>query len=206
LTLEIGNDPRPQLAGPRERYIYFPDGAEVPEAQAVNIHNRSFSLGALVDIPTAGAEGVLFAHGARFGGHALYIKDNRLHYVNSFVGKMEQKIDATEDVPTGENLILAASFEKDGEDPPGVATGMLSLYYGDKKVGEGRIKTQPGAFSLGGEGLCVGRDGGAPVTDDYPGEHPYRFTGGVIKQVRINVTGEPYLNLEREAQAMLMRE
>ena len=66
-------------------------------------------------------EGVLFAHGSRFGGHALYVKDNRLHYVNNFVGMFEQKVVATEDVPTGENLILSASFDKDGEDPPGVA-------------------------------------------------------------------------------------
>jgi len=119
---------------------------------------------------------------------------------------MEQKVDATEDLPTGENVILAASFEKDGEDAPGVATGMLSLYYGDRKVGEGRIKTQPGEFSIAGEGLCVGRDSGAPVTDDYPGTSPYRFTGGTIKQVRVNVTGEPYLDLEREAVAMLLGE
>ena len=81
-----------------------------------------------------------------FGGHALYVKDNRLHYVYNFVGMIEQKIVATEDLPTGENLILSASFDKDGEDPPGVATGMLSLYHGDSKVGEGRIKTQPGKF------------------------------------------------------------
>ena len=128
------------------------------------------------------------------------------HYVNSFVGIFEQRIVATEDVPTGENVILAATFEKDGEDPPGVATGILSLFYGEKKVGEGRIKTQPGEFAIAGEGLCVGRDGGAPVTDDYPGESPYRFTGGVIKQVRVNVSGAPYLDLEREAMAMLMRE
>ena len=74
----------------------------------------------------------------------------------------------------GENLILSASFDKDGEDPPGVATGILSLYHGDKKVGEGRIKTQPGMFSLAGEGLCVGRDSGEPVTGDYPGPHPHR--------------------------------
>jgi arylsulfatase A-like enzyme len=206
LVLEIGLEKRPQLSAPREMYIYYPDCAEVPEAQSVNIHNRSYSLGALVDIPVPGAQGVLFAHGARFGGHSLYIKDDRLHYVNSFVGIVEQKIDAIEDLPTGENLILAASFEKDGEEAPGVATGILSLYYGDRKVGEGRIKIQPGQFSLVGEGLCVGRDSGAPVTDDYPGVSPYRFTGGVIKQVRVNVSGKPYLNLEREAQAMLMRE
>ena len=116
---------------------------------------------------------MLFAQGARFGGHALYVKDNRLHYVNNFVGMVEQKVDSTQDVPTGLNLILSASFEKDGEDPPGVSTGILSLYHGDKKVGEGRIKTQPGMFSLAGEGLCVGRDSGEPVTGDYPGAHPH---------------------------------
>ena len=156
--------------------------------------------------PAPGAEGVLFAHGSRFGGHALYVKDGRLHYVYNFVGMMEQKIDATEDVPTGEDLILSASFEKDGEDPPGVATGILSLYHGDRKVGEGRIKTQPGFFSLAGEGLCVGRDSGEAVTDDYPGTAPYRFTGGTIKRLAVDVSGEPYLDLERQAEAMLARE
>ena len=32
----------------------------------------------------------------------------------------EQKIDGDQDIPTGENLILSASFAKDGEEPPGV--------------------------------------------------------------------------------------
>jgi arylsulfatase A-like enzyme len=204
--LEIILTPRPVLAPPRDRYVYFPGTADVPEQQAVNIRNRSFGIGALVDIPAAGAEGVLFAHGARFGGHALYVKDDRLHYVNSFAGMFEQKVDATEDLPTGEDLILAAAFDKDGEDPPGVATGILSLFYNDKKVGEGRIKTQPGYFSLAGEGLCVGRDSGEAVTDDYPGTSPHAFTGGTIKRVAVDVSGEPYLDLERQAQAMLARE
>jgi arylsulfatase len=152
-ALEIILTPRPLLSPPRDRYVYFPDTADVPESQSVNIRNRSYAIGALVDIPGPGAGGVLFAHGARFGGHALYVKDNRLHYVYNFVGMMEQRIDATEDLPTGENLILSASFDKDGEDPPGVATGIVSLYHGDHKVGEGRFKTQPGFFSLAGEGL-----------------------------------------------------
>jgi arylsulfatase len=204
--LEILNTPRPQLTSPRDRYVYYPDVADVPEQQAVNIRNRSYSIGALVDIPSPGAQGVIFAHGSWFGGHALYVKDSRLHYAYNFVGMFEQKIDATEDVPTGENLILSASFAKDGEDPPGVATGVLSLFHGDRKVGEGRIKTQPGNFELAGEGLCVGRDSGAAVTGDYPDSPPHRFTGGTIKRVAIDVSGEPYLDLEREAAAMLARE
>ena len=44
-----------------------------------------------------------------------------------------------------------------------MATGILSLYYGDRQVGEGRIKTQPGGYMIAGEGLAVGRDVGDPV-------------------------------------------
>ena len=34
--------------------MYFLDTAEVPESQAVNIRNRSYAIGALVDIPAPG--------------------------------------------------------------------------------------------------------------------------------------------------------
>ncbi|MGZ4380763.1 MAG: arylsulfatase [Gaiellaceae bacterium] len=204
--LEILLTPRPVLSPPRNRYVYFPDTAEVPESQAVNVRNRSFGIGALVDIPAPGAEGVLFAQGSAFGGHSLYVKENRLHYVYNFVGMVQQLVVASEDLPTGEKLILAASFDKGGEDPPGVANGTVSLWYDDKKVGEGRIRTQPGKFMIAGEGLCVGRDGGSGVTDDYPGTEPWHFTGGTIRRVAVDVSGEPYVDLEREAQAMLMRE
>ena len=188
----------------RSRYVYRP-GAPVPEWQAVNTRNRSFVIGALVDIPAPGAQGVLFAMGSRFGGHALYVKDNRLHYVNSFVGSIEQHVEGSGDIPTGENLILSASFDKDGNDADG-ATGTLSLYHGDQKVGEGRIKTQLGAFAIAGSGLYVGRDPGEAVTDDYPGAPPHAFTGGTIDRVAIDVSGEAYVDMEREAVLMLMRE
>jgi arylsulfatase A-like enzyme len=205
-ALEIMLTPRPLLSPARNRYVYYPGMSEVPESQAVNVRNRSYTIGAVVDIAEPGVEGVLFAHGSRFGGHSLYVKDNRLHYVYNFVGMQEEKIVATEDVPAGEKLILSASFDKDGEDPPGVATGTLSLYHGDKKVGEGRIKTQPGKFMIAGEGLCVGRDSGEPVTADYAGAHPHAFTGGTINRVAVDVSGEPYVDLEREAAAMMARE
>ena len=205
-ALEIFLSPRPVLSPPRDRYVYYPDCAEVPEAQAVNIRNRSYTVGALVDIPGPGTGGVLFAHGSRFGGHSLYVKNNRLHYVYNWVGMFEQKIVANEELPTGQNLILSASFDKAREDPPGVAAGKLSLWHGDTLVGEAEIKTQPGKFMIAGEGLCVGRDSGAAVTDDYPGQQPWHFTGGTIHRVAVDVSGEAYIDLEREAQAMLMRE
>src|SRR4051794_31358942 len=91
-----------------------------------------------------------------------------------------------DDLPIGEKLILSAAFDKDGEEAPGVATGTLSLYHGGEKVGEGRIKTQPGTFSVAGEGLCVGRDGGEAVTTHYPGSVPWPFAGGTIRRVAVD--------------------
>jgi arylsulfatase len=205
-ALEILLVPRPQLSKPRVRFIYYPDTSEVPEAQAVNIRNRSYIVGAELEIPDGNAQGVIFAHGSQFGGHALYIKDRRLHYVYNFVGMIEQKVVSTEEIPTGKSVILSASFEKQGEEPRGVAQGRLSLYFGENKVGEARIKTQPGYFAVTGDGLCVGWDSGAPVTDDYPGTMPWRFTGGTIKRVAVDVSGEHYVDLEREAVAMMARE
>ena len=100
---------------------------------------------------------MLFAYGSRFGGHALYVKNNRLCYVNNFVGITQQKIDADRDLPTGENLILSALVRSRTARRRRVsATGILSLYVGDDKVGEGRIKTQPGDYGLG-SGVTVGR-------------------------------------------------
>jgi arylsulfatase len=63
-----------------------------------------------------------------------------------------------------------------------------------------------GAFAIAGSSLHVGQNPGEPVTEDYPGEPPYRFTGGTIDRIAIDVSGEPYQDLEREAALMLMRE
>jgi hypothetical protein len=57
-------------------------------------------------------------------------------------------------------------------------------------------------LSLAGEGLCVGRDSGGPVTGDYP----HTFSGGTIKRVAVDVSGEPCIDLEGEGAPMLARE
>jgi arylsulfatase A-like enzyme len=203
-AVEVLADPtRPQVAPPRDRYVYYPGAAEVPETAAVNIRNRSYSIAAEVEVESPDAHGVLFSHGARFGGHSLYVKDGKLKYVYNFVGSNEQMIESTKEVPTGK-VILSAAFEREGDSMP--TTGTLSLFIGDEKVGEGRIMTQPGNFSLVGEGLNVGQDPGEPVTSDYAGKRPYAFSGGTIKEVIVDVSGAAFIDLEREAAAMFARE
>jgi arylsulfatase len=203
-AVEVLADPtRPQVVAPRDRYVYYPGTAEVPETAAVNLRNRSFSIAVEVQIDAADAGGVLFSHGARFGGHALYVKDRKLKYAYNFVGDQLQTVESTKEVPTGQ-VILGASFERDGNGMP--TTGTLSLFIDDEKVGEGTITTQPGNFSLVGEGLNIGKDPASPVTDDYPGDSPHAFTGGTIREAIIDVSGEQYIDLEMEALAIMKRE
>jgi arylsulfatase A-like enzyme len=144
-ALDILTTERPQLAKPRDQYEYYPGCAEVPESVAVNVRNRSYAIVADVTIDTKEAGGVLFAHGCRFGGHALYIKDGKLKYDYNYVGEEDQYVESDKPLPTG-RVRLSARFEKQGDKQP--TTGTLSLYFGQEKVGEGKIKTQPGKFSL----------------------------------------------------------
>ena len=66
------------------------------------------------------------------------------------------------------------------------------------------MRAQVGKFTLCGDGLCVGRDSGDAVSDEY--KSPYRFKGGTIHQVEVNVGDDQYMDLEKHAAAMLARE
>ena len=66
----------------------------MPESAAPNLRNRSYTIAVEATLDSADASGVLFSHGARFGGHALYLKDGKLKYVYNWVGVDEQTIEA----------------------------------------------------------------------------------------------------------------
>jgi arylsulfatase len=101
-------------------------------------------------------------------------------------------------------VVLSASFEREGDSLP--AEGTVTLHAGDREVGRGRIKTQPGKFSIAGEGLSIGKDSGEPVTGDYPGQAPWAFTGGTIRRAAVDVSGEPFTDLAAEARMAFLRD
>ena len=202
-AVEAFTTPRPQLSKPRDRFIYYPGTAPVPESVAPDIRGRSYTIAAELDVETPEASGVLFSQGSRFGGHALYIRHGRLKYAYSFLGDVLQTVEADGPVPTG-HVVLSASFERHGDGVP--PEGSLSLYIGDHKVGEGKIRTQPGKFGLAGGGLTVGRSGIEQVSDDYPGEAPWPLVGGRLRRVFVDVSGEAFADLAREAAAVFSRQ
>ncbi|MEW1635892.1 arylsulfatase [Streptomyces sp. NPDC093801] len=201
--VEILSTPRPQLSKPRDRYVYYPGCAEVPEAVAVNIRGRSYSIVADVHLETPEARGALFSHGGRFGGHSMYLMDGRLHYVYNWLGRMEQKVSSPEPVGVGD-LTFSAVFRAGKRDEQGSTHGSLALYVGDRQVAEAGIKTQPGNFSLVGEGLAIGEDSSQPVSSDY--ETPFAFLGGTIRNVVVDVSGEAFADMEKELIGMFHRD
>jgi arylsulfatase len=201
--MEILTSWRPEPSEPRERYVYYPGAAEVPESVAVNIRRRSFTIAAGVTIDTSDAEGVLFAHGGAAGGHSLFVRDGRLHYVYNWLGERIQTITSEQAVPTGRHVLMA-EFSKTGDDPQTrSAIGTLTLYVDTGQAAQAEITTQPGNFALSGDGLCVGRDSGSAVADYQP---PFPFTGGTIERVAIDVSGDHFVDHEKEVLAYLTRD
>ena len=202
-ALEQLNIVRPSEEAPRERYIYYPDTAPVPEGVAVNVRGRSYKILADVEITDPNASGVIFAHGSRFGGHTLFIKDKKLHYVYNFLGiKPEQDFVSPELKPGKYTFGMEFIREKAGEHHESI--GRTKLYVNDKLVAEGPMRTQPGKFTLSGDGLCVGYDSGDAVSQQYTS--PGKFQGGKILGVGVTIEKAQYLDLEKEAQGAFSRD
>ena len=195
--------PRPVLTPPRNRYVYFPDTAEVPESQAVNIRNRSYAIGALVDIPAAGRRGrpvrtrlaIRRARPVRQGQPAALRLQLRRDARADVVG--------SEDVPTGENLILSAVVRQGrARIRPASPTACCRSYHGDDEGRRGHDQDPAGQVRDRRRGAVRRprrRRPASPTTT--PASDAWRFTGGTIHRVAVDVSGEPYVDLEREAEA-----
>jgi arylsulfatase len=165
---------------------------------AVNTRGRSYKILADVVITDPNCSGVIFAHGSRFGGHALFVKDKKLHYVYNFLGiKPEQKFASPELQPG--KYTVGMEFIRDRAGGHGESLGKATLYVNEKVVAQGDMKTQLGKFTLSGDGLCVGRDSGDAVSEDY--KSPGEFKGGTIQFVAVTVEKGQYLDLVKLAAA-----
>src|SRR5262245_24906460 len=189
---------RPVSEPPRENYIYYPGTSPVPEGVAVNTRGRSYKILADVEIKDANASGVIFAHGSRFGGHSLFIKDKKLYYVYNFLGIKPEQVLTSSALKPGK-YTLGFEFVREGAGQYHESLGTGKLYVNDKVVAEGKFRTQAGKFTLSGDGLCVGCDSGDNVSQEY--KSPGTFTGGTILGVAVNVAKEQYINLEKAAAA-----
>jgi arylsulfatase len=165
---------RPQLVR-GNRQILFGGMRRLTENSIVVTKNKSFALTAQIDVPEAGARGVIFSQGGSFGGMSLYAREAKPAFCYNLFGLQRFKVYGQDPIPTGEHQVrVEFAYDGGGLGKGGVA----SLYVDGVKVGEGRIDaTVPMIFS-GDETTDLGSDSGTPVTDDLADEE-LEFTGRV---------------------------
>ncbi|MBV9577840.1 MAG: hypothetical protein JO057_04535 [Chloroflexi bacterium] len=152
---------------------------------------------------TRDSQGVIFAQGSRFGGHALYVQNGALTYAYNFLG-VPPEWRATGAAPTSGRHIVGVEFTKQRTGEFHESYGPLKLYVDDRVVAEAELKTMTGHFALCGEGLCIGYDGGDAVSSDY--KPKFEFSGGRIVKVVFDVADDAYVDVERHFAAAMARD
>jgi arylsulfatase A-like enzyme len=184
------------------QYVYYPGTSEVPEASAANTINVSHKILAEVEF-TGNSQGVIFAQGSRFGGYSLFVKDGKLTYVYNFLGiPPEQRIVA--DAPISGTHVVGIEFTKERMGEHHEAYGPLKIHVDGQVVASEQIRTMASRYSLCGEGLCIGYDGGDAVSSEY--KPKFEFTGGRIVKVVYDVGDDRYVDLERHLAAAMARD
>ncbi|MDI1319916.1 MAG: sulfatase-like hydrolase/transferase, partial [bacterium] len=157
----------------RACYTYYAGPGRLYDALAPHTENRSHTITAYVTIPTAGADGVLLAHGGSACGYALFLKNSRPTYTYNFFRNEVTTVTAPDPLPPGPASIQVHFIYSGG----GLGKGAtVELSINGRKVAAGWLpRTVPVAFSFE-ETMDIGEDSASPV-GDY--RSPFKFTGGL---------------------------
>jgi arylsulfatase len=133
--------------------------------------NRSHTITAYVDVPKAGAGGVLMADGGIGGGFSLFLKDGKPSYTYNFFGRRVTTVAAKDALPPGPaKIVLKFAYDGGGRGKGAVAT----LFVNDSQVGQARLpETVSFAFAFE-DTFDIGEDSASPV-GDY--QSPFPVTG-----------------------------
>jgi arylsulfatase len=184
---DLAKKMNPDLAGrpiliKGKTQLLFAGMGRLSENCVLNIKNKSHSITAQIVVPEQGAQGVIIAQGANIGGWSVYANKGKLKYCYNLGGVQHFYVEAANPLPPGEHQVRVEFAYAGG----GLAKGgKVTLYTDGKKVAEGDVAmTLPMVFSAD-DGLDVGEDSGAPVSEDY-GPTANAFNGR-IKGVQLAI-------------------
>ena len=112
-----------RVHGDRMHYEFWAGMGHLPTDVAPDLRSRSYRIVAEVEIPEAGADGVLIAHGDATSGYSLYLDDGHLvHDLN--IGGSHQVVRSDRPVPPGRHDLAFRMARVDGT---GTGTGTLEI-------------------------------------------------------------------------------
>jgi arylsulfatase len=156
--------------------VLFGGMGRLSENSVVSIKNKSHSVTAEIEVPQAGAEGVIIAQGGNIGGWTLYAKAGKLKYCYNLLGVKYFYVESNEAIPAGKHQVRMEFAYAGGGLGKG---GAVSLYVDGKSVGQGAVAATAAMIFSADDGCDVGQDTGSPVSQDYrAGENT--FSGRVL--------------------------
>jgi arylsulfatase len=130
-------------------------------------------LTADLEVPEAGAEGMIAKH----GGYGPYVRDNKPTFVYNYLAVDRFTFASKEPLPKGK-VQLKVVFASNGGGGFGKGAA-VTMRVNDTKVAEGQLpKTIPIQISPG-KGLHIGMDVGSAV--DFTYQVPFQFIGRIKK-------------------------
>jgi arylsulfatase len=162
--------------------LLFSGMRHLPENDVLNIKNKSHSVTAAIVVPKGGAEGVIVAQGANIGGWSLYANAGKLKYCYNYGGFKRYYVESATPIPAGEHQVRMEFAYSGGGAGKG---GKVSLFIDGKPAGEGCVEATLAMVFSADDGLDVGEDSGAPVSEDY-GPRDNAFNGH-IKGIQLSI-------------------
>ena len=162
---------------PKARSVFVPGGSPITD-ECLPFLFGGFHITAEANAPEDGGQGVLFALGDWHGGFALYVLGGRPVFAFSNAGEIARAVPS----PAAGRLTpgrhsLAATFR-----PSAPSGGIFTLWCDGDELASSTIGDNLViALQHGGTAMCLGRDRGFPVCDDY--QPPFPWTGTIDRVV-----------------------
>ncbi len=187
---------RPERVPARNRYVYRPHTAQVPEPVAVNVKNRPHTVTATCTVPDGGCEGVIIGQGSFFGGWALWVGvDGRPRYVHNLTSREWTRLEAPEALAPGTHEVQFR-YGRVSAEPK-----LAQLLVDGVLVAEAEVpRFTWNRFSICGHGLTCGWANAPAVCDDFTA--PFPFTG-TLEPVVVDVAGTPVVDPIAEAEDVI---
>jgi arylsulfatase len=170
--------PNPPPPGGRPFHTFYPGAVQLFDATAPGTRNRTHTITAYLDLPSADTNGVVVADGGLSSGYALYLKDGRPTYTYNYFRREVTTIAGRDRLPQGKvRLDLQFVYEGGGEGKAATVT----LLVNGAAVDRARLeRTVPKIYTYD-ESFDVGQDTATAVG---PYTAPFMF-GGTIERVEI---------------------
>lgn len=157
---------RPAGGKPATTVRYRPGMPHLDRFGIPDIRNRSHSIVARIERTSTAQQGALVGCGSRVGGYALYVRNNRFHYVYNRIGTLVT-VSSSLALPTG-ICEVSVRFDKTGEH-----AGTATVLVDGVACGSGAVELLPWRQSF--YGMDIGSDQGSTVSAAY--DAPFRFEG-----------------------------